>query len=355
MPSSQQQTLILRSLALLGGVAGTFWVLAMVIDAVWQEDRPLILVIVMVGSTAVVWFIGALFLRFSPNALSVRTAILWRRFVLRVLVGAALSYPLMALVLGSAAAGAMHASGIALEGKALLAVWFHALWLPIWYLPMSAAFIASVWNSKSVDMVTGHHQHARWTIWMGAGLALCVMCLSVWSIVQRQHVRERRQRIHELDERVAQDVEQALIAKLRGLTDADDITQRYGKFEKLTHVHWRRPNYFWQLVVRLDFSATAHFQKAQARVYLGIDKGGATPPVDNLGREHEADPSGAHSQVVTISRLEMSPSEQWRRENSASAGELKVINNELWRVDKYSGRGPCVIKGWANHPDFVYE
>ena len=124
-------------------------------------------------------------------------------------------------------------------------------------------------------------------------------------------------------------------SKLRGLAEDDDITHRYGRFIKLTDVSWNRPSYMWQLVVRLDWSATAHFDKAQARITLGIDQG----------------------ETLAIQRLEMHPSEELlRRERPEIAGELVLIDGELWCVDeKHTSKGRCTIEGRARHPDFLYE
>jgi len=99
-------------------------------------------------------------------------------------------------------------------------------------------------------------------------------------------------------------------------------------------VNWNRPSYAWQLVVRLDWSATAHFEKAQARITLGIDQG----------------------ETLAIQRLEMHASEELRREHPEIAGELVLIDGGLWCVgEKYNSKGRCTIDGWATHPDFLYD
>ena len=143
--------------------------------------------------------------------------------------------------------------------------------------------------------------------------------------LQRQHIRE-------IDQRIVIEVEHALTSKLRGLAEDDDITHRYGRFIKLADVSWDRPNYAWQLIVRLDWSATAHFEKAQAQIKLGIVRG----------------------ETLAIQRLEMHPSEEWRREHPALAGELVLIDGELWCVNEQTKR-KCTIDGWARHPDFLYD
>ena len=67
--------------------------------------------------------------------------------------------------------------------------------------------------------------------------------------------------MRKVDERIVVEVEQALTQKLASLTEDDEIVQRYGKFIELTGMSWNRPNYGWQLVVRLDCSAFANSKK----------------------------------------------------------------------------------------------
>ena len=134
---------------------------------------------------------------------------------------------------------------------------------------------------------------------------------------------QQRQRLREADEKIVTEVEDLLTSRLRSLGEQDAITQRYGKFIKLTNVHWDRPSYTWQLVVRLDWSATAHFEKAQASIYLGIDRG----------------------ETFAIQRLEMFPTEEFRGERTPV-----LIEDELW-ID----HSRCMIDGWATHPAFLYD
>jgi len=133
-----------------------------------------------------------------------------------------------------------------------------------------------------------------------------------------------------LDQKIGHDIEQALIARFRKLPVTDDIAQRYGEFRELKDVRTTRANYPGMLVERLDFAATARFEKAQVRVTLGITAG----------------------KSVTIERLDMAPSESLRRANPRIAGEFKVVDGELWNVFP-GGMGRCTINGWANHPDYV--
>lgn len=110
-----------------------------------------------------------------------------------------------------------------------------------------------------------------------------------------------------------------------------EIARHYGRFEKFTNLRWERPNYLGQLVQRLDFLATAHFAQAQAEIHLVIVRGDAV-----------------------IVRLEMNPSDQWRRENPLIAGQLEIHGDELWHVQT-TGRARCTITGTANHPQFTAD
>ena len=165
----------------------------------------------------------------------------------------------------------------------------------------------------------------RWLIWTIVSLVFGSIVVLIVMFLQRQHIRE-------IDQRIVIEVEHALTSKLRGLAEDDDITHRYGRFIKLADVSWDRPNYAWQLIVRLDWSATAHFEKAQAQIKLGIVRG----------------------ETLAIQRLEMHPSEEWRREHPALAGELVLIDGELWLVNEHS-KSRCTVDGWARHPDFLYK
>ena len=166
----------------------------------------------------------------------------------------------------------------------------------------------------------------HWLIWTIPSLVLgLIVVLAGARFLHRQHIRK-------VDERIVIEVEDALTSKLRSLPEDDEITQRYGKFIELTNVSWNRPSYAWQLIVRLDWSATAHFEKAQARITLGIDRG----------------------ETLAIERLEMCPSEEWRREHPELAGELVLIDGELWIVNEQS-KMRCTVDGWARHPDFLYD
>lgn len=130
-------------------------------------------------------------------------------------------------------------------------------------------------------------------------LVLFLMLVGAWQAYEFHH----RWWLHKLDMRIGQEIEQALDAKLRSLSPTDEITNRYGRFVRLTDVRIERPSYMWMLVVRLDLTVTAHFEKGQINVALGIDKGAS----------------------IGITRL------------------------------KYCDSAPPRIEGWANHPDFYYD
>ena len=155
-----------------------------------------------------------------------------------------------------------------------------------------------------------------------------------------------KSKIRNVDERIVQEVEQLLIQKLRDLPDDSAITQRYGKFQRLSEVRWNRPNYAWMLIVRLDFSAMAHFEKAQARLGLNISK--ATPETPD---EPPEIPDWSPSE--TSVKLKMTPSPEWMHENPKNVGEFKIIDGVMWMIK--NGQLQCTIDGWAYHPDFLYE
>ena len=201
------------------------------------------------------------------------------------------------------------------------------------------------------------NKHTRCWMWIAVGLFLFLVCLTMWNYQRLQDINEQEQIVYELDKCIVQDVEQALTAKLLNMTEADEITKIYGKFIRLTDVHWSRPNYFGQLVVRLDFSATAHFQKAQVPVNLGITE--PLPPMPkpnsegNTSRQQQANPSDDLSQDIAITSLQMVPSEQSIQELISNGRELKIIDNRFWLVHKDRSRGVIIIEGWANHQDFT--
>ena len=146
------------------------------------------------------------------------------------------------------------------------------------------------------------------------------------------NAEQHAQQMLALDQKIGDDIEQALIARFRNLLVTDEIAQRYGKFRELKDVRTTRANYPGMLTDSkpLDFAANARFEKAQVRVTLRITAG----------------------KSASIDRLDMVPSESWRRANPSMAGEFKVVDGELWLVQP-SCTGRCTINGWANHPDYV--
>jgi hypothetical protein len=176
---------------------------------------------------------------------------------------------------------------------------------------------------------------------------------------------QRRKHIREVDERIAQEVEQFLIQKLRDLPDDSEITQRYGKFQRLSEVRYNRPNYFGMLIVRLDFTAVAHFEKAQARVGLGIISSSTGPAESYADADADADETDPDADEIGVVpdewspseinlRLVMVPSAEQMREHPERVRELKVIDGEMWVVTD-RGRTLCTFDGWVGHPDFLNE
>ena len=90
-------------------------------------------------------------------------------------------------------------------------------------------------------------------------------------------------------------------------TRCDPIYDRYGAFQRLSAVSYKRADHGYRLVERVDFSAVAHFANADAAVSLGVSNGPA----------------------VAITRLEEMPTEQWRTQNLQNAGTLQKRGNEF--------------------------
>jgi len=141
------------------------------------------------------------------------------------------------------------------------------------------------------------------------------------------------QYITEVDKRIVVEVTNALAVELQRLPEDDDIVQNYGKFIELTDARWNRRSDWEQVMKWIEWSATAHFEKAKARIELTIYKGKA----------------------LTIRKLEMKPSGKWRRDHPELAGELVLIDGELWHVNdqEIKVKGRCRIHGSATHPDLL--
>lgn len=165
---------------------------------------------------------------------------------------------------------------------------------------------------------TSNHLRTRNFWWLGGTMIL----ISIVAWLGTRFLHESK--LRKLDEHIVAEVEASLTSDLHALTGESEISQRYGKFKELTNASWgNRPPFMLQSQRRLGWNATAHFENAKAQIFLSITKG---------------------SSLAT--RLEMSP--------SGRAGELVVIDGELWQVNG-NGRAHCMIDGWATHPEFLYE
>jgi hypothetical protein len=76
---------------------------------------------------------------FLPNVFLVSASVRWSDVVRRMLIGAVVSYPPLALSYAIAAAALMAARGSLGDRDAPLSITLLALWLPLWTLPLSAA------------------------------------------------------------------------------------------------------------------------------------------------------------------------------------------------------------------------
>jgi hypothetical protein len=135
------------------------------------------------------------------------------------------------------------------------------------------------------------------------------------------------------DLRIGREVEALLSRELSSLPAGHEIMQRYGPFASLGRVSVHRPRYPWMLIERLDFTAVAQFERARARIYLGVTRGPTT----------------------RISRLEMNPSAQSVRENPGRTGPLssEIVDGEIWIRGGADLGVRSSIDGWAQHPAFV--
>ena len=189
-----------------------------------------------------------------------------------------------------------------------LLVMLHLLFATI--LPGALGGMIGGWSARvssspvehiQVRPTSGKRSYLFWT-----SIALIVGCGVTVAVAARFESRRR----YLNDQRIVSEVERTLTSTLRSLDQTHPISQRFGAFIKLTDVHWNRPGYAWQLVERLDLSATAHFEKAQASISLGIDRG----------------------EALVIMPLEMTP----------------------W-IEASTGKTRWTISGWAKHPEFVYD
>jgi len=131
------------------------------------------------------------------------------------------------------------------------------------------------------------------------------------------------------DQKIGDDVEDAISRHLSPLKQGDPIYDRYGPVKTLTKASVRRPGPF-SLVERLDFKAVAQFEQADALVEVTIGRG---PSVD-----------------VT---LDETPSEEWRSDNPEKTSRLEKRGNELWHIMDNGNSSICGIHGGASHPAFV--
>jgi hypothetical protein len=140
-------TRALRLLAILGAFAGGFWVLGFVWETVGSREPPILAALLL--SAVFVAIIAALVFRLLPTAFSVQPNIGWLDLIGRLVFGALITYPILALFIGLVAAGLIRSRGFALEGEAAMAVWLLALWLPLWFLPLSASVVAWLWSRNA--------------------------------------------------------------------------------------------------------------------------------------------------------------------------------------------------------------
>lgn len=137
------------------------------------------------------------------------------------------------------------------------------------------------------------------------------------------------------DRRIKVEVVKLLGSHLASLPEEHAIVGTFGRFQKLSDVRMTRPSYPWMLVVRLDLTATAHFENARVPLSASIDgvRGGREP---------------------TIVRLKSHPESAVVEGHPEWSGTFELVDGELWHVTS-SGRSRVTIDAWVNHPDFVAE
>ena len=72
-------------------------------------------------------------------------------------------------------------------------------------------------------MATNRRRLVRWAIWLGVILGLYIVSMKFVGSLRYYESPRVPQDLNELDTRIARDVEQAVVAKLQGLTADDDI------------------------------------------------------------------------------------------------------------------------------------
>jgi hypothetical protein len=168
----------------------------------------------------------------------------------------------------------------------------------------------------------------------------------VWAVESQRESNERTQ----FDRQIEGDLQQALEAHFRNLGPNDGITRMFGAFRQVTDGHIvRSPPLFQVQERRGSFTAIAHFEKAQSRVNLGLDRGAA----------------------VRIVILKMEPDEKEVSTKLKHGWNLRVIGNEMVlerqieseepkATDKSGMRfetakptgSPISMSGRAEHPAF---
>jgi hypothetical protein len=171
--------------------------------------------------------------------------------------------------------------------------------------------------------------------------AVCVVGgLFVTHATSRWRAKADRQRAktNKLYAEIQQDICAALTKKMESLPDDDPIIRRYGRFRHLRVKQVvSNPSYTWKLVERLRCGVVLEFEKGNAGLLLVI----------------------THGPLADITRLDMTPSEQWLNEHPESFDgfELKTINgieNNMCMKLKGGGLTVAMLDGLATHPSGPY-
>jgi hypothetical protein len=129
--------LILWCCAVVGAASTVFWVLGIGLERVLDVDQhPYRLLAEVVGGVSVA---AVCLARFYPSLFFISSAVPWRTLVGRMIIGAIVSYPVLAVCYAAGAAVFIGARGSLGERDAELFMTLLALWLPLWTLPLSAA------------------------------------------------------------------------------------------------------------------------------------------------------------------------------------------------------------------------
>lgn len=137
--------------AIIGATGTLFWVFGILLDGIINIDgHPFLLLIAVLSGTFIV---ALLISKVNSNMLDVPETIPIHVLIFRFIISAAVSYPLLAIFYGIASWAFIAVLGSGPD--ALEAIILIALWLPLWTLPLSGAFLSWRWSARGLK--SGDH------------------------------------------------------------------------------------------------------------------------------------------------------------------------------------------------------